>query len=140
MTKIPKILFAVKNISFTGNVIKPSRRGVIGSDSTIIRTVLATNPEEAIFLTHPKLYLGYWSKIKFKIYALEVSSRHSIKTPEFLFNHFDHQLAIEHGEFASFANLRMQMVGEVMISKNSLLNKDLLDANGNIYGKHYAIL
>ena len=140
MLKIPKILFAVKNIAFTGSVIKPSRREVIGSDSTIIRTVLATNPEEAIFLTHPKLYLEHWGKLKFKVYALEVSSRHSIKTPEYLFNHFNHKLAKEHGEYASFSNLRMQCVGEAIISKNSPANKDILDEDGNIYGKHYAIL
>ena len=138
--KIPKILFAVKNIGFTGNVIKPSRRGVIGSDSTIVRTVLATNPEEAIFLSYPKLYLNHWSKIKFKVYALEVRSNHSIRTPEFLYNHFKHSLAKDHGEYACFKTLRMQFVGEAIISKTSPKNKELLNEDGDVYGIHYAIL
>lgn len=137
--KKPSILFAVAPRSHTGSILKPSRHNVIGGGNSIVRIVLATNLEEAVFLTYPKLHLEKWGTKHLKAYFLNVKSIHPIKSPTYLKRNFEHPLAEDHGEYACFSNLRMEYGGLISIRRNSKHNKDLLDVNGSYYGKHYAI-
>ncbi len=134
-----KKLFAVRSISHTGGLIKPNLHLVIGTDKVVRRIVLAPSIEDALLLTYPSAYKDVWRIAKFKAYVIEPESRHPIKTPSFLEKGFDFKLATEFEEHACFSNLRMTEVGIFKVKRDSKQNTDLIDNEGNIYGKRYAL-
>mgnify|MGYP006961060927 FL=1 len=133
------ILYAVRDRSHTGTLIKPAAYRVLKMDKVVRRIVLAPSIEEALLLTYPHAHLENWKTAKIKAYAIQPERRHSIHGPIFLANGFGFTQAIEFNEHACFSNLRMQEVGEFKIIRDSLANIDLLDELGNTYGKRFAL-
>ena len=133
------ILYAVRESSYSGTLIKPGAYRVLNSDKVIRRIVLAPSIEEAVLLTYPHAHLENWRTAKIKAYEIVVEGRHSIHSPTFLQKGFGFTHAIEFNEHACFSNLRMQQAGEFKLIRDSLANIDLVDELGNIYGKRFAL-
>lgn len=132
-------LYAVCNRFHKGSVVKPCRRLIYGTNKTSIRVVLASSIEDAILLSYPNFHLEDWNTIKLRAYAIESNKLSILKPPKFLQNHFDFPKAIELGEYASFSNLRMESLGLIKLHQHSDKNEILLDENGQVIGKRYAI-
>lgn len=139
MKKNPDALYAVTERSHTGSLVKPQPYRVLRSDKVVRRIVLAPSIEEAIYLTYPLAYQTEWTMAKIKAYVIEPENRHSIHDPLFLQKGFDFKHAVEHNEYACFSNLRMKELGTIRLLRTSNLNTDLVDEEGNIYGKRFAI-
>jgi len=133
------ILYAVRERSHSGTLIKPGAYRVLNSDKVVRRIVLAPSIEEAVLLTYPHAHLENWKTVKIKAYAIVAERRHSIHGPAFLQNGFGFAHAIEFNEHACFSNLRMQAVGEFKLIRDSLANINLVDELGNTYGKRFAL-
>lgn len=133
------ILYVVRDLTYSGSLIKPAPFKVLNSDKVVRRIVLAPSIEEAILLTYPQAHLGSWKKAKLRAYAIVPERRHSIHGPTFLENGFGFKHAVEFNEHVCFSNLRMKEVGIVQLLRDSLANIDLVDELGNTYGKRLAL-
>lgn len=133
-------LFAVRDRTHTGCLLKPDRFSIFGTDRTLRRIVLAPSPEEALLLTYPNAHTHVWNIAQLRVYSIVPENRFPIRTPAFLEKAFEIPHAMEWNEHACFSQLRMQEEGVFKVIKNSKLNTEIIDGDGSLLGVKYALI
>lgn len=117
MKKIPSVLYAVTEMTYSGALIRPKHYSVVGSGKRVFRVPLGQTVEDALLFTYPNLYRDNFLSKKFTVWEIEPTKRHGVIKPKYLHQFYEFPYADKLEEFASMRNLRMVKSHNITVCK-----------------------
>ena len=142
MKSMPDVLYAVSELTNMDRLIKPHLYSVAGRQEKCFRIPLAETPEDALLFTYPNLRHSNFTRLRFRVFAIQVGKRHGILRPSSLQVYHEFPYAKELNEYGCLKQLRMELSHTVIIHKLSKDNEDVYverDGKEILIGTRYAM-